>query len=122
MMDKELEALCLCATKNALYRKMDELMHQAKQTMVGIDFDDGALYEVNAFGDREPSEELGTWNMYTAWYTKEGSVYGEGYMLSCGQVCWRDAFEDSRAEEIWLEGKKIFVKRDGEWFYVENEE
>lgn len=114
-MDSELSALCLVATRNWLYRKFARDMAAARQMMHGLEFDDSSLYEVHPTGEAKEWDEP---NLYVTW-PAENELFGENFWPSCGCACWAECFEHDKAQQVWLEGVKVFEKQDGEWMYVE---
>lgn len=114
MIDSELNDLAVLVIKNALYRKLESVMSAHFAAAKGLDFSDAEFYEVHAFpvdgahwGDR-----LDIWTGFNS----EGSLFGP---VTTGYDTILEALNDDRAQELHVEGRKVFERRDGEWFYVE---
>lgn len=117
MIDNELKALAVQATKNALYRRMNQLMAATKMLAEGTDYYIHEFMEVHAFGDVETDEK---YNLYGEW-DAPSPFFGQDYRANCGYKSFIEAFEDDRAQRIYLDGVKVFERVNGEWMYVEKE-
>lgn len=117
--DPELNGLAVLALKNALYRKLQRVMASYKAAANGLEYDDDEFYSVHAFMNdnvKPDDDKLNIW----AGYTNPDSIFGPDYVHSNGFDTVLEALEYDRADQVWVEGCKVFERRDGEWYYVEN--
>ncbi len=100
-MDKELKALAAHALQNAYFTSLCTLLASYIEAADGLDIDPQMFYEVHGFSS-EPSKSLIAISDAEQFYDTlaEALIFTK---LPC----------------IFLQGQKVFERRDGEWFYVE---
>ena len=118
-LDDELKSLSRMALKNAFYADLDDMVTRYMQAAEGLDMDLEELLEVGVpDGEVERPEHF--LNIYGDW-AATGMLSDLGTRPSCGYQSLAEAFEDTRAERIYVQGKRVFEKRGGEWHYVGDE-
>lgn len=116
IIDDELKSLAAQVLRNALYRDLDNLVANYIEAAEGTGADAEMFYEVHAFGSKKTPNDLYP-NINTSWPAPV--LFGPDYRGSCGHTCIIEALEHEPAQDVYVQGRKVFEKRDGEWFYVE---
>lgn len=111
MIDPELNGLAVLVIKNALYEKMREVMTAHFYALRGITFSPSELYDVHAFES----------SLDTLYFDKVDIRAEVNKGVTCGFDTIKGALEYPHGVAIHVEGKKVFERRQGEWFYVGDE-
>ncbi len=103
MIDPELKALANLSLFNAYFNELGGLA--AKYVAAGMDSQVAA--ETNNCGDNYiAGTEINIWF--------EPGIFGSS--TSCQTI--DEALETETAQKIFLEGRQIFERRDGKWYYT----
>ncbi len=110
-MDNEVKALAALALRNAFYRDFSALVNKYLEASAGLINDqEGQLSELaSVYGRDDEALDDEAVNIRTS--RNKGVVKRYFTML--------DALMDGRAAEISLQGKQIFERRNGEWYFCE---
>lgn len=116
--DPELNALAVLVVKNALFRKLQQVMTAHFAAAKGLNFDPNEFYEVHAF-DSDVNFDDVKLNINVTW---KGTLW-KGQEMGCNHASILEALNDERGEDIYVEGHKVF-KRDhnNEWYYTEGDQ
>jgi len=125
--DNELKACADVALRNAYFTELRALVAKYREaaTGLGTDMETGqAQVEIHTWGDNADGtlvehDQPGIW---TDWLLPKGNIFGPGARASCGHRTILEALQDERAERVGLEGKVVFVKKDGEWLVAEDKD
>jgi hypothetical protein len=109
MIDSELNGLAVHVLKNALYRKLKQVYTAHFAAAEGLDFHGQIFYDVYAFKDDRVDFKDVRLDIGTTWKTAS----------SASHATIREALEHAEAQAVWVEHRKVFEWRDGEWFYLE---
>lgn len=115
MVDDELKELAALALRNAFYEKFSALVNAYLEASEGLIENQKTLMgEMTSVFGRNPNIEGD--EKPNIWTDQENNPWA-----SCGHVALLEAFEMEKADRIGLNGKIIFKRINGEWFFVGDE-
>lgn len=115
MVDDELKELAALALRNAFYEKFSALVNAYLEASEGlIENQETRLGEMTSVFGRNPNIESD--EQPNIWTDQENNPWA-----SCGHVALLEAFEMEKADRIGLNGKIIFKRINGEWFFIGDE-
>ena len=115
MVDDELKELAALALRNAFYEKFSALVNAYLEASEGlIENQETLMGEMTSVFGRNPNIESD--DQPIIWTDQENNPWA-----SCGHVALLEAFEMEKADRIGLNGKIIFKRINGEWFFVGDE-
>lgn len=112
-MDNELKELAALALRNAFWHDFSALVNKYLEAAKGLDTDlqEMQMGEMTSiYGrdtDAEGDENLNIWTQN-----------GESKFATTGHETILEALEHTPATEVHLRGKKVFERRDGEWYFT----
>lgn len=111
----ELKSLAMLALKNAFYEDFSALVNAYLKAEKGLDDPTLAmqLSEVANVFSRDCEVEGD--NRPNIWTQCSGSS-----LATCGHETILDALEFDRATEVYLQGRRVFERRDGEWHLIDS--
>ncbi len=112
--DDELRQVAALALKNAYYDAHNAMLSRFVQAGAGTPLDVYQLLESYGFGDTDPNGFDGL-GMYVDW---PGALY-PGHRGSCTVATVMEGLEADGAERLFINGKLVFEKEDGEWMWRE---
>lgn len=115
-MDEELRALAMLALKNAFYEDFSALVNAYLKAAEGLDvttFEMQLGETANVFSRDDKAEGDSRPNIWTQ------NVRG-GFDTT-GHEVLMEALEFDRATEVHLQGRKVFERLGGEWYFTGDE-
>lgn len=110
-MDEELKQLAALALRNAFWKDFSGLVNKYLEASDGLEIPDQVylMSELTNIYCRDMTAPFdGFLNIYST-----GPTYRD-----CGHESLMEALEYSKASEVFLQGSKVFERRDGEWHFV----
>lgn len=110
-MDEELKQLAALALRNAFWKDFSGLVNKYLEASWGLDTaqQEQMMGEMTSVYGRDYAEPFdGFVNIYST-----GPTYRD-----CGHDSLVEALEYSKAHEVYLQGRKVFERRQGEWCFV----
>lgn len=115
MIDNELKELAALALRNAFYEKFSALVNAYLEASEGlIENQETLMDEMTSVFGRNPNIESD--DQPTIWTEQENNPWA-----SYRYVALLEAFEMEKADRIGLNGKIIFKRINGDWFFVGDE-
>lgn len=114
--NNEIKSIAACALRDAFSTDLDNLMAVYLAAAEGLSMDAGMLYEVLASGLAVEKLDRECFNLHASWPAP--GIFGPDHQGSCSYDTVLEALQDERAEQVWLQGVKVFEKIDGEWWSV----
>lgn len=114
-MDDEIKELAALALRNAFWYDFSALVNNYLAASEGVDVtrdQEQMLCDTANVYDRDTSAEDSE-TRPIIW-----TQNGEGRFSTTGHDTMLEALEFDRATEVHLQGKKIFERRNGEWYFV----
>lgn len=116
-MNRELEQLALLSLKNAFYQEFSALANAYLEAAGGLGYADTAEYLADAA------------NMFSRDVEADGDMYpyiwtqnDGGFLDTAGHLTLYDALSFERATAVHLNGRKVFERRDGVWYFTGGED
>lgn len=112
--DEELKGLAALALRNAFWEDFSALVNKYLEASAGLDIAEqeaqmGELTSIYGRStDADPSDVF-----LNIWSQDEGGVHN-----TTGHFALLDALEHAPAEEIYVQGHRVFVRRNGEWYFT----
>ena len=112
-MDNELKELAALALRNAFWHDFSALVNKYLEAAKGLDTDSQEMQmgEMTSIYGRDTDAE-GDENL-NIWTQNEESKFA-----TTGHETILEALEHTPATEVHLRGKKVFERRDGEWYFT----
>lgn len=113
-MDDELKQLAALALRNAFWHDFSALVNKYLEAAKGLDTDSQEMQmgEMTSIYGRNKGE--GTTDVTLNIWTQNG----ESKFATTGHDTIFGALEHEPATEVHLRGKKVFERRDGEWYFT----
>ena len=113
-MDKELKELAALALRNAFWRDFSALVNKYLEAAKGLDTDTQEMQmgEMTSIYGRNTDEDAVDVTL-NIWTQNAG-----GRFDNTGHETILAALEHAEATEVHLRGKKVFERRDGEWYFT----
>jgi hypothetical protein len=111
MIDDETKALACLALRNAFYEDFSALVNIYLKFAEGVDpgnQDVTMSVLANVFARDFQAESDAFINLYTV--SPRGTF---------SHTTMKEALENPQAAALYLQGKKVFERRDGTWYYIE---
>lgn len=105
--DPEVVDLALLALKNAFYKDFSKLVHSYAEAANGLNVD--RLM-------RQLQDGLSVYSIASVDYNILSIKASSAHLFGHSRLI--HALEDKLFKEIYLEGKKVFERRNDEWYYV----
>jgi hypothetical protein len=113
-MDEELKQLAALALRNAFWKDFSGLVNKYLEASEGLDIDQQERLmgeETSVYGRDRKEPFDGFLNIYST-----GPTYRD-----CSHDSVVEALEWSKAHAVFLQGLKVFERRDGEWVFTGDE-
>lgn len=114
-MDKELKELAALVLRNAFWHDFSALVNKYLEAAEGLDIQTQEMQmgEMTSIYGRNTAEEGDVFlNIWTQNGKHKFSTTGHETIVA--------ALEHKTATEVYLRGKKVFERRDGEWYFMGN--
>ena len=112
-LDPEIKSLAALSLRNAFWHDFSGLVNTYLQAAEGLDasWQDIQMGELTSIYGRDMDAEIDlSLNIWT--------LCGSPFNTPNHETLF-EALAHEPATEVWLRGEKVFEKREGEWFYVE---
>lgn len=113
-MDEELKQLAALALRNAFWSDFSALVNKYLEAAAGLDTDaqERLMGErTSVYGRDTTSEDVDlSLNLWTQ--------NARGKFDTTGHETLLEALEHEQANEVHLRGRKVFERRDGEWYFT----
>lgn len=112
-MDEELKELAALALRNAFWRDFSALVNKYLEAADGLDIatQEMQMSDMTSIYGRDTKAASDVFlNIWTQ--------NGESTFATTGHNTILEALEYEPATEIHLRGKKVFERRDGEWYFI----
>lgn len=114
-MDEELKQLASLALKNAFYDDFSALVNAYIKAAEGLDDDTFEMQLGETANVFSRDDEMFDGDLHPNIWT--GNTSG----FTTGHETLLEALEFDRAAEVHLQGRRVFERRDGEWYFVDDE-
>lgn len=114
-MDEELKELAALALRNAFWNDFSALVNKYLKAAKGLDIDDQEMMMgelTSIYGRNTEATDDTSLNIWT----QNGGFASD----TTGHETLVEALEYEPATEVWLQGKKVFERRNGEWYFAGN--
>lgn len=108
------------ALKNALWLDFSDLVNKYLEAAEGlVDYPEARFQDVTSiFGRKKDHDGDGFITIYTTYgVPMDEQCFGNGW--TCGHSTMLEALADEDALEIFIHGKRVFERCDGQWYYLE---